>query len=1053
MATRVSGSSNLTGQSLINALKRKTSKREISTNFVGLQRGLALADINSGGKALNNVLKKISILDTLETKQYSSPYDAADWSVTSDFLPEQIDKDFLSQLSGASIGGGSLGSTVSINPRIRIQDRLNFLNSFYGEGSYPGLHSGFDAHFYREVSPQFLGYVKFNFNTTTGVITVSELKDTDGTTNTSAGALLGSEFEIVFTLSEYTTPEDGKVILEGLNAEIRLQNPNTWTINGYADLDEDLRDTNPIYQIRDVVGSTVFPLLKFKITRPFSYKNVPQWFTESPNDSGNTPRSADDLNPATSSQILANQGGIIVPYIEKGYWFSKAFVETRWTAAERSRLTATGQNNVIIAQDSNMRWQLPPSKLRNQTYNWGVRWDGYLRITPGIYTFEVQTNVAIKIDMAIASGGVWSNVFSTYTAAQESEQMYISASTFSTENLDSKYKYKFGTEVDDWIAYVPITIRLYHGGPDRVNPEYPIPSEPNLFIKTTTVSSAKTYYSKTHYVTLAGTDGDWTITGDTSSEILAVLNDANASVSYSLTEANQVTLVPAVGISLGVVSGAIKSTITGLTAGPYTLKISTNRSGFGDLKALWKGRVASPSVAYKFYDDLINGSYIPDVQKLSFDERAEWWKVSEGHPYNLSSAATPDNTPLDGFIKNSFKSVLRSDADQDAFPQVGLYGNGSRSYSSKPNIILGEARYNNTEDKGSNYIGLRLTPNLLGEGGKIIIDAYPANNSVYDDANLLGQNDLGGGTNHQTVSAPNVVKRVMRLYLWDNDTQPEAGLNNKYYLQSDLTALTTDDDPTLLGLPPFSSNAWLSPISVFAVRLADDELITTGVEKFVAPLVLTAERKTIGARTLVLFSTTLQSILEGGDELAQFTTKYIEFYTQDDIAFQYARVDNGTSFSIGDVVKMTYDAGVFQAFASEVPQADRAGPFGYDKPEFSSGICYPPFATTNPFLTETAVEDNVLYAAPIGNYDVIWGNPAATALGGNVLTISEKLEFQSNDNTVVESAPTLDLPLNSYTHKFKVEMPLVGSYDPDMLEHVGNGEKVKEAYYCFVNIA
>jgi hypothetical protein len=149
MATKISGSFDLTGQSLISALKKRAGKREGDSKFIGLQRSLALSDVKDPTKSLNNVLDKISLLLSAERNQYNSVFNATDWDVTRDFINEGIDREFLSRLTNASIGGGSLGSTVSITPRIRVQDRLNFLNSFYGEGSFAGLHNGPDAQFYR----------------------------------------------------------------------------------------------------------------------------------------------------------------------------------------------------------------------------------------------------------------------------------------------------------------------------------------------------------------------------------------------------------------------------------------------------------------------------------------------------------------------------------------------------------------------------------------------------------------------------------------------------------------------------------------------------------------------------------------------------------------------------------------------------------------------------------------------------------------------------------------------------------------------------------------
>ena len=190
MATRVSGDFGLSGQSLIGHLKRKSPKREGQANFIGLQRSLALADIEDPQESLNNILAKISSTEVSERNQYGSPYNSLDWNVTSDFVQEGIDKSFLSRLFEVSVGGGSLGSTVSTTPRIRIHDRLSFLNSLYGEGSYSGLHSGPDAQFYKGSLPYHIGYVKFTFNPSTGAVTVSELKKPDGTTNLTESQIL-----------------------------------------------------------------------------------------------------------------------------------------------------------------------------------------------------------------------------------------------------------------------------------------------------------------------------------------------------------------------------------------------------------------------------------------------------------------------------------------------------------------------------------------------------------------------------------------------------------------------------------------------------------------------------------------------------------------------------------------------------------------------------------------------------------------------------------------------------------------------------------------------
>lgn len=1049
MATKIGGKFDLTGQSLISALRKKAGRREGSSNFIGLQRSLALSDVNDPTKSLNNVLDKISLLLSSERNQYGAPFDAVDWNVTRDFIDERIDKAFLSRLANASIGGGSLGSTVSITPRIRIQDRLNFLNSFYGDGSFIGLHSGPDAQFYKAPEPLHIGFIKFSFNSSTGSMTVTELKGTDGTTNITASSILGSGSLIVLDLSQYSLGSL-QVDLGGLDISVKLQSPSTWTVNDNATIEK-------LSGIQTSIGGAgIFATLRFKIVRPYSFLNLPKWFSESPNvASESVSGSADDLNPATSSRVLRNDNGAIVPFIQKGYWYSRGYVETRWTPTEFSLITGNGSNTTTVVEDSNMRWQQPPSKLRTQIFNWGVRWDGYLRLEPGTYAFEVQTNVLIKIDMAIASGGTWSNVFDTSTAPRESDQKYISSSTFNTSNLDNKYKYFTGdNQTTDWVAYVPVTIRMYHGGPDKILPEEVVPTEPNLFIKTTSLSATTTFYKKDYTITLAGTDGSWTVTSPNSAEIISIIQDTNASESYALTAQSTTVYPTPVSITLTTNGTTISSTTTGLTAGTYTLAISPVRPAQfnNNLSALWRGRIASPSATHRNYADLIDGSYTPDMQKIAFDSRPEWWKVSEGHSYNRAQLPSASNNPLDGFIENSFKSTLRSNA-----PGVGLYGNGGSpvTYTSRPNIIMGEARFAPGDTRGSNYIGIRMTPNLVGEGGKFNVGALPVNNATFTDSTLLGQDDLGGGSNHLTFAGDKLNPRTIQLYLWTNPTTPSTSTYNKYFIRSSLATITSSDDPTVYGLPAFSDNKWLSPITIMGVRSADDQALTTNVRNFVAPLVLTAERITVSGFNILAFSVTLPSILVGGSEVSLFTGKFMQFYTEDDLVFQYSRVDTGQSLSFGDVLKLTYSGNVFQGATSEIPrpESDRVTPFGFDKPQFSSGLCYPPYSIGNPLLSQVAIEDTPLYAAPVGNYDVFWGDPTEADLGGNTLTLTEKIEFQSNDSTAIETLTTPPtIQYSQYTHRLRIDTPLLGSFDEDVLEHVGNGEKVKESYYAYVQL-
>jgi hypothetical protein len=1031
MATRIDKTPGLStsGESiLLRRLRSKSPRGESDSNFVGLKRSSALRDVDSPAESLDNILDKLSQLDAGERSQYGGPYTGVDWSVTGDFIDEEIDKQFLLPLAGTSIGGGTLGSTVSITPRIRIEDRLSLANSFFGEGSFPGLHSGPDAQFYRNPTPEVIGYVKFSF--TGSNVTVTSLKGPDNITNITTSSVLGTETVVVLDVDGYTIPGQSESIsLSGSGISLKL-NGTTWTV-------EDGLDN--LTSIRNLLTNDIFVTASFFLTRPYSILNVPAWYGQMPGDSSvSLPSGADDIDPVTSPRILRSENGVLVPAIQRGYWYSRGYVDTRWTATEQDLI---GDNS--ISEDSNMRWFNNPPLLRGEQYNWGVRWDGYLKIGPGIYGLQVQTNVDVRIDLAIgASSPYWVNVFDTRgVSAKENEDTYISSETFNTSTVNSLFRYVTGSGVDDWTAYVPVTIRMFRGGPDKADGGIIIPTEPNLFIKTTTVSSTTRFYGEQHNVTLSGTDGSWSVTSGTLSRIIFILQDVNASVTYSLVAKDDNFFPAPVTIALTTNGTTVSSTTTGLTSGIYILKISPNRSSQfnNNLDSLWKARIASPSATHKNYADLIDGSYKPDVQKVEYDSRPNWWKITEGHPYDPTVTISKNNTPIDGMIPSSFRSSLQSSATG-----IGLYGNGSSVYSNKPNIILGEAKYSVSDVSGLNYIGFRLTANRLGEGGRLILSGFPVNNSTFTGTNTLGANDLGGDPNHKTVAFANTTSNSARLYL----------TSNKYYLHLTPGTVTASDNPTSIGLPAFSSPAWISPITVTATQVADDSGFTTNVRNFVAPLTLSVEKETVGGYDLVVFTTTLASILTGGSELSLFNTKFVRFYTEENVAFQFGFVDTGEGLSFSDVLKVTYGPG-FDSVASEVPKppSDRVTPFGFDLPEYGGGLCYPPYSIGNPLLSEIAVSDVDLYDnKPSGNYDVLWGDHTKAGLGGNTLTITERLEFNGLDAIQALSAPETLLS-DDYTHRMKVEVPLNPSvYDEDVLEHIGNQEKVKDAYYVYVKL-
>ena len=1101
-------------------LLRRAGRRLNEINYVGLLRNNALSDLEDPSEALTNVLEYITRIDDANEISIYGTYKQEDFEITREFVRNEITSGFLRPLSGISVAGGLAGAIVSTNPRIRIEDRIDLINSFTGKGSLNGLHAGPTALFYR-ASPgvdQELGSLTFStFNENTGSVTF--------TTTINASQLANYEEQlsknqnITYTLKSYINPSTNQeVSLVGTNISI------TGVVTGFTIVNSEIVYTrefsttnssslNKLKELKNIIGAEFINVV-YTFSREYSVLNPPQWFIESPNDAGNNiAYSADDVDPATSLSLLDFKQGSFKLYSEKEYFNSGAYVEERIPVVNR---TAYLGNN--ITKDSNMRFSTPPRVLRDNQDNWGVRWDGYLRINnDGVdskYIFEVETNTSIKIDVineGTDSVPVWSEVFNSFDSDKNAKfiregDRYVSKTSFTLDNLPSRFIYQTDLLGVTGYRYIPISIRMWNGGADKAYPKLEIPQEPNLFIKygisSTSPNTVDTFYSGEISVGISEVSPNVIVTPDPDAElnIQAILSDTTASVTYELVsfdeevtrvigeengntvEETVITTIPLSTpqeIRLSLVSNVIYAIdISGNPAlpangtGNYTLRIVPNRDNY--LRAtLWSSVIVSPKDEYNGYADLIDINFEPSIYKLDFDKRPEWWKVSEGNRYLYEQQVSKNNDPLDGFVDNSFKAILKSNAEG-----IGLYGDGLNpvTYSSRLNLILGESAYP-PDNASTNYIGMRLMPNLLGEGGLVKFTGIPINNALFNSTETLGENDLGGDPNHKTIAAPNLIERIARMYWKDAETDRF----DRFYLHENLetvnATVTVSDDPTIYGLPAFTSESdWAKPIIINAIANADDLAFTTNIQGFVAPLVLNVER--------VKYNTLTDTFLEdngvlGTDEvwLLAFGTpfepawtslsgKFIKFFLESDIAFQFAKVDTGESISFSDTLKITYDgvSGAFVSSLSEVPKvpSERVTPFGYDQPSnYTSGICYPPYIISDVLLESVARSDSDLYnttLSPIGNYDVFWGDHTLSDIGGTKLNISEKIEFSysiTDNPTSIITTSSKSLNDTDYTHRIKVELPIFKEdgtpFDEDVYLHIGNQEKVKDTYYLFVN--
>jgi hypothetical protein len=1097
-------------------LLRRAGRKLNDINYVGLLRNNALGDLDDPGEALTNVLEYVTRVDDANEISIYGTYKPEDFEITRDFVSNEITSSFLTPLSGISIAGGVAGATVSTNPRIRVEDRIDQINSFTGKGTLDGLHAGPTALFYRATpgTDQEFGTFKFaSFNENTGVVTLNQLSILPQQQD-SFDEQINTPNTLVWTLKSYVNPSTGREIsLVGTDITIKSEVTGSSIVNSEVVytrryLANDENSLNKLKELKAIIGSQFVNTI-YTFSRAYSVLNPPLWFLESPNDSGNNiPYSADDINPVTSLSLLEFRQGGFKLYSEKEYFNSGSYIETRIPVVDR--YVYDGNN---IVKDSNMRFSRPPRVLRDNQDNWGVRWDGFLRLdNDGVdkkYIFEVETNTSLKID--IINGGtnsvpVWTEVFNSSDESKNAKfiqegDRYISGVSFNLDNLPSRFIYQTNTSGSTGYRYVPISIRMWNGGADKSDSELEVPTEPNIFIKygvsETTPNIADKFYSGELDVTISEVSPNTIVTPDSEAtiDIEAILLDSTSSVRYQLVAFDQqitrvigednngnpiqetvtitVPLNTPQNVRLSLVSNVIYlidgsgnplAPVNG--PGNYVLQIVPNRDNYSRY-TLWSSTIVSPKDDYNGYDDLINISFEPSIYKYEFDARPQWWKVSEGNRYLYDQPISKTNDPIDGFVNNSFKSVLKSNADG-----IGLYGNGLNpaTYTSRPNLILGEAKYP-TSASSSNYIGMRLVPNLLGEGGIVKFTGIPVNNALFNSVDALGANDLGGSPNHQTIAAGNITERIARIY-W------EGAITKRFYLHTNLgtvnATVTVSDNPTTYGLPAFASESdWNKPIIVNAIANADDLAFTTNVQGFVAPLVLSVERVKYNTSTetflvdngvlgtneiwLLAFGTPFEPARTSLD------AKFVKFFLEADIAFQFAKVDTGESISFSDTLKVTYQSGSFVSSQSEIPKvpAERVTPFGYDQPtNYTNGICYPPYVISDVLLQDIAVSDSTLYNAstPVGNYDVFWGDHTLSDLGGKRLNVSEKIEFSysiTDNPTSIITVSSKTLAESDYTHRIKVELPIFKqdgtSFDEDVYVHIGNQEKVKDTYYLFVN--
>lgn len=1130
--------------SLQNYLVRRASRKINDIKYIGLKRNSALSDLDDPSVGFSNILEAITKIDDSTEISVYGKFKPIDYSITGDFIENQISKSFLSPLKEASILGGFFGSTTSVNPRIRIQDRINQINSFTGEGTLDNLHSGPLSIFYKEPIGDKFSKDTFKtrvnaYNPNTGKITLgaNTLIDPDNLSSTSQKILLSLKGYKVYSSTDPALVINEKdlggleiycyVILEGTTRVAYIKDARTGSGNSKSLFNSIITALNPIQsQVEFIFG------------RRYSFKYAPDWYTKSPgaNDVG-VDGGPDDINPETSFALLSYDSGTYSLTTQRGYYETGSHVETRVIPEFRDVYNG---NNVVL--DSNMVFESAPPQINFSDYNWGVRWDGYLRldgdINTGRYRFEIETNTQIKIDIASDVDGngdpVWTNVFDTYksnncTIFPNERDRFVSKYSFKLNELSDKFIYYTDANKTSGRRYVPISIRLFNGSNDVSFLDEAVPTLPNMYLKVgyNSGTDLQTFYGgdiNVNISTLSGVNKKVILSQTYNSlddaDPFVIAGDLSASYSASIVEklelqtvvtgidnvtgepitasqAKFVTLDPPVVVRFqNSDSNTLLKTEEGadisIDDGEYKIRIIPQ----GDYPSynLWSRYFVSPSDNYNGYGDLTGfdeSSFNPSIYKNNFDTKPEWWKVSTGHRYLPGETISKDNDPIDGFLSLFFRGSLTPPA-----PSIGLYGDGSGNYTNRNNLILGERKYSPSDILGSNYIGLKLIPNKLGEGGKLIARALPVNNAAFefpapsitgdsktDRSNVpLDSSELGGGTNNRTSAYSSYTNyQSFRVY-WNVAAQAFL----LHDIEGNPPVIPAANDTSFLSLPAFTNNLeWSAPIKLICVGFSTTQNGT--LTPFASSLDLSVFRVVFDpSNNSIDFNAT--SISGNQKWLFAFKTthpqapatlsgKFLRGYSESDLAYSYAFIDTGDSLSIADTLKISYNnSGQFLSSVSEVPKgaAERVTPFGFDnKAEFSSLVCYPPYTISDSFMEKIAVNDFNLYSSTVGFYDVFWGNYYSPTLDNNVLSITEKLEFVFNKNLEsggqgtpedptgiiqsIQSNESITLRNTDYTHQIKVEFPLFDPenptvpYDEDVYVHIGNKKRINDTYYLYVN--
>lgn len=699
-------------------LQRDSAETEVK--YFGLVRDEALSDLESGDKALAEVLKDIQ--DPAEASSVGT-FSPTDLQILDGVVRYDLKKEDFQILKGASISAENDNGVSSplVNPRQRISDRIAQAEGFAGRGTN---YQGQGAVLYKYYVPE--------------------------------------------------TKPDGNAI-------------------------------------------------------KYSHTNPPPFFTESIDSvAENSP----DFIPATSAQIENShrigyiQNGQFVPDSEEEYWWSGEYDHYMASHAEYGRETSSALINpkFPIVRDGNMKFdQIVPEGI-NTRYNWGLRFDMWLRredLSPQfslstMMRWAAQVNGQLRIDYFDKSAqdsatgvvtGAWKTALNTANTATYYSQVskespvpnalgsrlyYLQGGpttalgagggTLPTQrsladggalDLTATFNDREGNPAAKFngIDYVPVVIRFWYGQPStnpaEVNSVFRQPLGPASFfiemldtnLSAGNLSKWNDYSSQLRLVRNAGNTGwevDTTAGGSAAGEAdfanyaqtfeivgytplnpLAKPSNLGGYISPNVTviATKVVPTLPALPYITFSISGITPSTSSKIwvIARNRPFNVIPEPASRG-VQSMWERFIFNPNPYGRYMGaaDLLEGVGVnyaePNPAKVPFEENLELYKAIYG---KTPAPRTYTSDRYDGTLTNTI-TTLNTERDYDynhsKLLMIGRQKKGTISeigttapYVGK-NLQPGEVR-----KKGGNYTFIEVVENEAGFGGNVTINAFPSN--------------------------------------------------------------------------------------------------------------------------------------------------------------------------------------------------------------------------------------------------------------------------------------------------------------------------------------